>query len=126
MKAYLKMAWRNIWRNKRRTYITLASLFFAIFFALIMRAIQIGSYANMVDNVVQAYTGYIQVHAKGYWDEKVINKTLESSDELVNIITSTDNVTGTIPRLESFALASAGLQTKGVMVVGINPERRTQ
>jgi len=123
MKEYLKMAWRNIWRNKRRTYITLASLFFAVFFALIMRGIQIGSYGNMVDNVVLAYTGYIQVHANGYWEDKVINKTLESSDELFNTISSLQNVKGMIPRLESFALASVGLQTKGVMVVGIDPEK---
>ena len=57
----LTLAWRNIWRNRRRTLITAASVLFALFFALIMRSMQIGTYARMTDNLVQAYTGYLQV-----------------------------------------------------------------
>lgn len=117
------MAWRNVWRNKRRTFITSASIFFAVFFAILMRAIQLGSYGNMIDNVVQAYTGYIQVFDPRYVGDETIEHSMEWTNELKEKILAQEYVTGAVPRLESFALASTGNQTKGVMVVGTDPEK---
>lgn len=122
MSYYLKMAWRNIWRNKRRTLITAASIFFAVFFAILMRAIQLGTYSNMINNVVQAYTGYIQIFDHRYKGDESIEHSILLTEELSRQIAENDHVTGIVPRLESFALASSGNQTKGVMVVGTSPE----
>ncbi len=126
MKEYLKLAWRNIWRNKRRTLITVASVFFAIFFALVMRAMQLGSYGHWTDSIVKAYCGFIQVHKAGYWNDPTLENSFESDAEHENKIKLVENVSGIIPRFESFALASAGNQTKGVMVVGIDTEKEKQ
>lgn len=120
------MAWRNIWRNKRRTLITTASIVFAIFFAILMRSIQTGTYQNMIDNVVQAYTGYIQVFHKEYQDDKIIDNSILLSNDLLNNIEAHKNVTLTVPRLESFALASSGNQTKGIMLVGTDLEKENE
>ena len=122
MRYYLKMAWRNIWRNKRRTLITAASIFFAVFFAILMRSIQLGTYENMINNVVQAYTGYIQIFDYRYQDDESIDQTIQLSEQLNQQILGNANVTGCVARLVSFALASSGNQTKGVMVVGTHPE----
>ena len=121
MNEYLKLAWRNIWRNKRRTLITIASIFFAMFFALAMRALQVGSYGHMADSIVQAFTGFIQIHKEGYWDDQTINNCMELDDSLVSRLESIDNVGAVVPRLESFALASSREKTKGILVVGIDP-----
>lgn len=121
MNNYIKLGWRNLWRNKRRTLITIASIFFAMLFALVMRSFQLGSYDHMVNNVVQSYTGFIQIQNKDYWDDKVIDNTFPISDSLIKKVKSTENVTDVVPRLETFALASYGMQTKGVLVVGIQP-----
>jgi putative ABC transport system permease protein len=121
MGTILKLAWRNIWRNRRRTLITASSIFLAVFFALIMRSMQIGSYARIIESIVHSYTGYIQVHKKGYWEEKEINNAFELTDSLMRKISSVPNVDAAVPRLESFALASTGYKTKGVMVIGIVP-----
>ena len=115
------IAWRNIWRNRRRTLITASSIFLAVFFALIMRSMQIGSYARIIESIVHSYTGYIQVHKKGYWEEKEINNAFELTDSIMWKISSASNVSAAVPRLESFALASTGTKTKGVMVIGIEP-----
>ena len=120
------MAWRNIWRNKRRTLITAASILFAILFAILMRSIQLGTYKNMIDNVVQAYTGYIQVFHKEYMDDKTIDNSMVLNDQLLKNIESQENVTLALPRLESFALASSGNQTKGIMLVGTDLQKEDQ
>jgi ABC-type lipoprotein release transport system permease subunit len=121
MNDYFKIAWRNLWRNKRRTMLTIASILFALFLALIMRSMQLGSYSSMVESAVKSTTGYIQVHEKGYWEDKSIDNTFESVDEIEKSILSHPNVSAIVPRLESFALLSSGRQTKGAAVIGTDP-----
>ncbi len=123
MKTIFKLAWRNIWRNKRRTLITVASIMFALFFAIIMRGFQIGSYAKMKENAIESYSGYLQIHKKGYWDDKNINNIFSIEDETIKHFETDSRVIQIIPRLESFALASSGESTKGVAVIGISPEK---
>lgn len=124
MKSYL-LAWRNLWRNKRRTLITVASVFFAVFFALLMRSLQLGSYAHMFRNVIESYTGYIQVQNEDFKDNSIVDNSFDFTPEIQKIILSDRNVTDLVPRFESFALASAGPLTKGVLVMGIDPEKET-
>ncbi len=121
-----KIARRNIWRNKRRTLITAASVFFAVFFAVFMRSMQLGTYAEMIKNVVSSYTGHIQIHKIGYWDDKIINNTFPENPELEKKVSAIQSVDKIVPRLESFALASFGEQTKGSLVIGIKPEEENQ
>lgn len=123
MLTILKIAWRNLWRNKKRTLITTASVFFAVLLALVMRSMQLGSYDNMVQNAVSFYTGYIQVHKTGYWEDKSINETFAYTSEVEEDLKSEANITHVTPRLESFALASSGKYTKGTAVIGTNPEK---
>jgi ABC-type lipoprotein release transport system permease subunit len=121
MKDYFKIAWRNLWRNRRRSLLTIASVMFALFLALIMRSMQLGSYSSMVESAVKSTTGYIQVHEKGYWDDKSIDNTFESGAAIEKTILSHPNVKAIVPRLESFALLSSGRQTKGAAVIGTDP-----
>ncbi|NOZ34206.1 MAG: ABC transporter permease [Chlorobi bacterium] len=117
----IKVAWRNIWRNKRRTIITATSVFFAVFFGLMMRSLQIGTFGRISDNLVSSYSGHLQIHKKGYADEKILNNAFEPEESLIKKIKNTKHVKFTVPRLESFALASSGEQTKGCFVTGISP-----
>ncbi len=126
MRTIFKIAWRNIWRNKRRTMITIASIMFALFFAIIMRGFQLGSYAKMKENAIESYSGYIQIHKKGYWDDKNINNIFSIDPSEVEKIRSDPRVNEVIPRLESFALASSGESTRGVAVMGISPEKENE
>lgn len=126
MKTIFKIAWRNIWRNKRRTLITVASIMFALFFAIIMRGFQKGSYAKMKENAVESYSGYLQVQHKDYWDDKNINNTMTFDPNLANELGEDKRIKVIIPRLESFSLASSGESTKGVAVMGIDPDKEDQ
>ena len=122
----INLAWRNIWRNKRRTFITLAAIVFAVFFAITMRSLQLGMYGNMIHNVVGFYSGYAQIHQKGYWDDKSIDNSFEFTEELKALGTNSENKVGFLPRLETFALASAVDVTRGCMIVGTDPELENQ
>jgi ABC-type lipoprotein release transport system permease subunit len=115
------MAWRNLWRNKRRTLITVASILAAVSLATTMRALQKGAYADIVNNAVRYSSGYIQIHANGYWESPSINKSLLSGDTLWHVLQNERNISLAVPRLESFALISSGLRTKGVEVIGTDP-----
>ncbi len=126
MWTIIKIAWRNLWRNKRRTLITTASVFFAVLLALVMRSMQLGTYENMVKNAVSFYTGYIQVHKTGYWEDKSINETFEFTQAVEDEIKSEPGITSVTPRLESFALASSGNYTKGSAIIGTDPEKEAR
>ena len=117
-----KLAWRNLWRNRRRTLITAASIFFAVFFALVMRSFQLGSYRQIFMNVVESYSGYLQLQHRDYFDDPVPDNSFELSPTLEKQILSDENAEALVPRFEAFALAAAGSSTQGVMVMGIDPE----
>ncbi|WP_186754316.1 ABC transporter permease [Echinicola salinicaeni] len=119
----LKLAWRNIWRNKRRTIITIVSIAFAVILSSLMRSMQLGSYERMVDNSVRFLTGYLQIHKKGYWDEQVIDNAFTPPSNLQKKVEGIANVEAAVPRLESFALASYQTKTKGALVIGIDPQK---
>src|SRR5690349_10990209 len=118
----IQLAWRNVWRNKRRTIITISSIFFAVLLALFMRSMQKGSYENMIRNSVELYSGYIQIHRAGYWQDKSINNMMEVNDSLTSIVQSTPHVNYYITRLETFVLAASRDVSKGVVVIGTSPE----
>lgn len=119
---YLKMAWLNIWRNKRRTLITTASVFFAVLLAIVMRSVTSGVYENMIHNIVSYSSGYLQIHQKGYWEEQSIDNSFEDNEQLMETLHRHPEVIHLTPRLETFALASFKDKTKGVLILGIDPE----
>jgi len=126
MKLYFKLAWRNLWRNKRRTFITMASVFFAVIMATLMMSMKEGSYTNMTNSMVASYTGFIQIHANGYWDSKSLDDSFILTDSIKEQLANTKHVTGYVERIESFALSATRTTTKGAMVVGTDPESEKQ
>ena len=121
-----KLAWRNIWRNRSRSLISIAAVFFCVFFAVLMRSFALGTYAHMIDTIMGKYFGYVQVHAAGYWDDQTLENTFEISTALTDQLLANPEVERVAGRLEAFSLVSSGDITKGAMVLGIDPEHELE
>lgn len=119
----VSFAWRNLWRNKRRTLITTSSIAFAVLLAVVMKSLQVGVFDNLVNDLVGFYSGYIQVHAKGYWDERILDNTFRYDAALAEKVRKQPHVSAVSPRIEQFVLISSGEKTFGVMLSGIDPEK---
>lgn len=122
MKTNIKLAWRNLWRNRRRTLIAISSIIFSVLLASWMRSMQEGSYDSMIENVVKFYSGYLQVQDTAYWEERTLENSMEVSPEIIQQIENLKDVTLVSHRLESFALAANHQHSKPAMVLGIEPE----
>ncbi|MFC2175923.1 ABC transporter permease [Bacteroidota bacterium] len=121
-----KLAWRNIWRNKRRTFITLTSIMMAVFLSNLMISMNEGIFGNMLDTMTRSFLGHVQVHQNGFWEDQTLDNAMEASDELVSMMAATKHVVAVTPRLQSFGLASFENQTRATQVVGVNPEKEVQ
>ncbi len=126
MKTYFLLAWRNLWRNKKRTLIAASSVLFAVLLALLMRSMQRGYYDYMIDASVRMYTGYIQVHGKDYWEKRSLEESMVLSKEKVNEVKNIEGVTHIVNRFETFSLLSHGNVTKVAQIIGIEPNEENQ
>jgi putative ABC transport system permease protein len=122
----IKLAWKNLWRNRTRTAVTISSVFFAVVLAVATSSLQDGVFDNFVKNMVSFYSGYIQVHKYGYWDQQILDNSLARTEALEKLVNGDAQVLASAPRLESYALASTDLLTHGCMVVGIAPREENE
>jgi ABC-type lipoprotein release transport system permease subunit len=121
----VRMAWRNVWRNPRRTGLTLAATVFAVVLVMFSVAMAAGTHEKMIEDSVRVNAGHVQVSGPGYLEKRTLEQFVVYDDELVRRIDSTPGVEGQAPRILSFGLLSRDSSTRGVAVVGIDPSRET-
>jgi len=125
MKTLIKIAWRNLWRNRRRTILTASAVVLALFLALIMRSMQFGSYEQMIQAGVNQ-VGDLQVHDTGYQANKSIDRAFFYQKNMGKTLANIKEIKRALPGLNTFSLASYGKQTKGVLISGIDPLLQNQ
>ncbi|MBU3713661.1 MAG: ABC transporter permease [Ferruginibacter sp.] len=120
------LAWKNIWRNKSRTIIVLSAIAFASIISLPASSLKEGIFQNLISNIVGSYSGHIQIHQKGYWQEQTLENGFVSDANLTFKIRQIPEVEHIANRLESFALISSGEITKGAIVLGVDSIEKFQ
>ncbi len=121
----IKLAWRNLWRNTRRTLITVSAMSLGLSIMILTFALVEGMNDQMVYYTTRLSAGHIQIHKKGYFENKDIYDYIPvPSTELIQTIEGPD-VHGS-PRLFGSGLASSGENSTGVLLWGVDPrqERR--
>lgn len=118
----IKLAWRNLWRQKRRTLLTATALALVLFLSLITRAFQEGSYTSNIKNAAKFYTGLIQLQNPEFSDSSSIDDVLPQSEAFISVAKDNPSIDVVLPRLESFALAAKDERSKGALIIGVDPE----
>jgi putative ABC transport system permease protein len=122
MKLYLVFAWRNLWRNKRRTWITVLSVVFAVVLALFLESMDRGSQETMVNNLVRFSTGYVNIQDPLFQEEPFIDNTILWEEEQETHLLENDKIDYLVPRLQSVMLGASSDKSSVVYVTGIHPE----
>lgn len=115
------LAWRNLWRNPRRTWLTAGGIGFAVWLLVFGMSMQDGSLLVMVDNAARLFGGHVQIQRPGYQDDPRVEAVLRDAEQTMRQARATDHVTAVLPRGEAFALASAGERSFGAQVMAVDP-----
>jgi putative ABC transport system permease protein len=118
-----RIAWRNLWRNPRRTWLTAGGIAFAVWLLVVARSMQDGTFEIMVDNGARLLLGHVQIQHPHYQDDPRVEYTLHDSGRLRAMAEATAGVTIATERAQGFALVSSGERSFGGQVIGVDAER---
>ena len=120
---FLQVAWRNLWRNKRRTLLTVAAIAFGMALVQFAMSIQSGSYGPMIAIGTRMGSGHIQILHKEYDDEPRIEHAIENVDARLNSLDESSELVNVSARAEAFALVSNDPHSAAAMINGVIPSR---
>jgi len=115
------LAWRNLWRQPRRTLLSLASIALAAALLVFMLSFQLGVYDQMKENVLKLFDGYAQFQAPGYADDPDLRKTILDPRRLALEAKGIPGIEAAAPRVNAFAILANGEKSFGAAVVGVDP-----
>ena len=117
----LSLAWRNIWRNKKRSLIIISAIAVGLCCGLFASSIMFGMWDSMINTTINRDLGHFQVHSKTYEDEKLVTDTIPNFQNVISSIKSYKFVTGVSSRILIEGMASSASTSNGVRILGINP-----
>ncbi len=115
------IAWRNLWRNRKRTLLSAGSIAFSVALLLFAMSMQAGTYATMVDNATRLLDGHVQLQRRGYLDDPRIDNAIDAASERTANIRAIPGVVAATPRIAAFALVSGDDRSYGAQLLGVDP-----
>lgn len=119
---YIKLAWRNIFRNKRRTIIAGIAIAIGLASLILSDAFMIGMENNIVKSATASFLGEAQIHGEGFRETQEVEKTIHNLDEVVNNLREEEIVEQFTPRTLSFGMITSPADVSSVLLVGVVPE----
>jgi len=116
-----KLAWRSVWRNKRRSIITILAVTFAAMFSIAMRGIQLGTYEVNIQTAVNMFSSYLQIQRTGYQENPSLQRNFRYDETLESLIKAQPAVTAQAPRIYADGLVSFKDNSLGAAIIGIDP-----
>ncbi len=122
MSEFIKIAWRNLWRNKRRTLVITFAIALGVWGVLVAIAVDNAFVYQMMDNFIYTHLGHIEIHANGYQKNPSLRLCMPEAEALLEKVRGTRHIKGYAPRIKAFGLAQSPRASQGVMIIGIDPE----
>ncbi|MDZ7670619.1 MAG: FtsX-like permease family protein [Gammaproteobacteria bacterium] len=122
----LRIAWRNLWRNTRRTALTAGGVAFAVFLVTAAMCLQLGSYHTMKETATGLLAGHLQIQHGDYRDSQRLEDALPAAAELLAEVGSMPGIAAASARVETFALASVGERSFGARIIGLDAAAERQ
>ena len=122
MTITLRMAWRNLWRHKRRTWLTVGAMIFSNLILIFSISLQLGSYRMMIDNTLKSYTGHMQIQREGYNDEPKMRSSIDAIIPLANDVRKRLGSDSAAARAVAFAMTSSEERSYGLQIIGVEPD----
>ncbi len=122
MNIILHLAWRNLWRQPRRTWLTIGAIVFSNVLLVFMISIQFSTYGLMIGNTLKAFTGHLQVQAPGYKDDLKMRQIVPDVTSLASSLRRELGLESIAARAAAFALASSAERTYGLQIYGVEPQ----
>ena len=116
----LRMAWRNLWRHWRRTWLTVGAMIFSNCLLVFSISLQFGSYDMMIDNGLQTFSGHIQLQHPAYLDQPKMRHTLADIVERAQRLRDELGLQSISARASGFALASSEERSHGIQLLGVD------
>ena len=117
------MAWRNLWRNRRRTYITLSAIVFGVFLAVIMMAMQDRNWADMIRLAARLGAGHVTMQHPEYLDTPTLTRTVQGTDTLRRLAEDDPHVIRVVERITGFAMLATARENVGAGFIAVSPEQ---
>lgn len=117
----IRLAWRSLGRNPRRTGLTVAATSFSVILVVCMIGLSHGSHEQMIEDGVRMASGHLSLMAPEHLKERTLEQPLHWNREIRQTLESTPGVLGFTPRLDSFALVSQAEATQGMLIRGTDP-----
>lgn len=118
---YVKLGWRNIWRNKRRSLVVISSIGIGIFAMLIIMALVNGMNYQMIDNTISTSLGHLSIHKRGFLDNMKVSYSFTPDDNIMRGLDETPGITAWAPRVKVQGVIRSSEASQGVMITGIDP-----
>ena len=122
----LKIALRNIFRQKRRTILTALAMIAGFTLSSLFIGLSDGAYGNIITMFTRNRIGHIQVHREGYLDKPSLYETIDDYPSVGETIQSTTGVEAWTPRVYAAGLGSVGEKSTAVQVIGVDVAREIQ
>jgi ABC-type lipoprotein release transport system permease subunit len=123
MRMLLKMAWRNLFRNKRRTFIAGTAIGIGLASLIFVDALMIGMKENMIDSATESFTGEAQIHRQNYQESRDVEMTVKNADSVMSALSRDPVVAAFAPRTYAFAMITSPSNVNSIQLVGIDADR---